>query len=528
MANRNAGYRITFIHGQIKDLFVPPRLRSISTQGGSVRIIISLSVLAFSFFVFSLFIKEEKLKSKDEIQNTYSAVNSPSLSKPAIVSALEKAKNPAESVFKSLHAVMPANEKESDPSNFQLGKLTINLPYLFEKDPELLARNPRVRTLLAEKAPIIPSDIQFPSGFRFSLQISAECQSLSNKILALETPDDQALKLLQAGHPAFVAARLQQNRSGDEIMGDLEQENCIALANADLLEETSAISVATEPLTSYAYNTANQILKNAGLLDLFSKISYSTFGNSTVSIAVIDTGVAINHPELRSISTGDVDDYGHGTMVAGTAAAPLNGIGAIGSMPFHTRIRSFKINIPGKISAYSSTISNGILRAAYEKVDVINVSWSGFTRGSYNSAIATAIAQNCFVVGAAGNYSQEIPQNLTSLGAVSVGALNGTTSSIASYSNYGAGVELYTPGTFLTTLKSGGYSLASGTSFASPLVAGLGLFVRAYAKNRGYKIAPATIENILRQTAIKIPTSRGYVPKLQPLAIFEYLKRVYP
>lgn len=418
------------------------------------------------------------------------------------------------------------SESSESPAEFHLGKMELNLSYVMEKDQSFLLQNAALKRLLDEGKRVSPEDINFPEGFRLSLRFEPRCLNLAASVFDLEQLDEHGKFLVDQGQTVFIGAKLRQNLRGDELMRNLQQERCVGSAGADLPEEPSAISL--DPKASSSQSTAYSILRNAGLLDLYSAMSFSAFGNATAYFGVVDTGVNTKHPDLRSIASGDADDKGHGTMVAGTAAAPANGIGTVGSMPFHALVRSYKINIAGQGSAYTSVINNGITRAAYEKMDVINVSWSGFTKGSYNSAIKIAVKLGSLVVGAAGNYTTYLGTNVTIPGSIAVGALAGTTSNVASYSNYGPGVEIYTPGTYMTTTMSGGYSLASGTSFASPLVGGIGLMIRAWGKSHGYAISPATMERIILQTGRYVSTSRGNVLKMQPLAVFRYLQTNYP
>lgn len=418
-------------------------------------------------------------------------------------------------------------ENSDSPDFFRDGKLDLNLAYILEKDPQFLAQNPRVAELVGSGRKVTAEDIQIPPGFRLSFRVEPACAHRLDELFVVEDIDENARNLLAQGVAAYVAARARGGLNGAELSAALQAESCVSAAGADLQEEVGAVSFNREPLTSSSRQRGYQIMRNAGLVDLFSQISYATFGSATVTLAVIDSGVNTSHADLRGVSSGARDDFGHGTMVAGTAAAPSNGVGTMGSMPFHVRISSYKVNDPGKGTAYSSSISNGITRAAYEGADVINVSWSGFTKGSYNRAVATAVARGALVTGSAGNYSLRVSTNVTIRGAISVGSLNGTDNRMASYSNYGNGVEIYTPGTYMTTTRNGGYTLASGTSFAAPLVGGIGLMAKAYAKSRGRSISPASIEEIILQTSRYVSTQRGSVKKLQPLAVFQRLQRMY-
>ena len=416
----------------------------------------------------------------------------------------------------------------NEGSIYELGKLHINLDFVAKHDAQFGIENAAIQNAIKIGSKLSPSEIQFPVGFHLSLRMQSNCTQLASENFDIADLDDQAKSLLSEGHDAFVSASLKKPLRGDELMKQLAAENCIGTAEPNLPEQMSSIAITSEPLTRSMASAPYYILLNAGLVGLFHAIDENAFGKTIVNLGVVDTGVNIYHPDLRGIASGGLDDFGHGTMVAGTAAAPANSIGALGSMPFDVRIKSYKVNVPGSGTAFGSTISNGILIAAYDHMDVINVSWSGFSQGDYNSAIATAVREGSLLVGAAGNFSQYLPTNITIAGAISVGALNATNSQMAYYSNYGSGVELYTPGSYMTTLMNGGYSLATGTSIASPLVAGIGLMVSGWGKSHGHIFTPAAIESILESTSSSISTVHGIVRKMNPLAALNYLETYYP
>ncbi len=411
------------------------------------------------------------------------------------------------------------------PEQYRMGKMEMNLDYVMAKDEKFLAQNPVLKQQIESGQSVDPSEIYFPPGFRLSLRFEPSCLNTASSSFTVEQPDEIGKSLIADGHPVYVGATLKQGLRGDELMKTLERERCVGTAGADLEESLSAISY-SDPMVP-TNSTGWLILKNAGLTDMFASMNSSEFGSATATLAVVDSGVDIYHPDLRSIASGQNDDQGHGTKVAGTAAAPANRIGTVGSMPIHARVVGYKVNTPGTSSAYASTISNGITRAAFDGMDVINVSWSGFSTGSYNSAIQTAVSRGALVTGAAGNDGSYVGRNVTISGAISIGALNGTNSGVASYSNYGPGVEVYTPGTYETTSYTGGYSISSGTSFAAPLVGGIGLMAKAYARAHGSTISASTIETIIHDTGILLSSSRGTIRKMQPLAVLNRLRSMY-
>lgn len=219
---------------------------------------------------------------------------------------------------------------------------------------------------------------------------------------------------------------------------------------------------------------------------------------SDIVIAVIDTGVDEDHPEFsgRLVDGYDFvnndsdpdDDYGHGTHVAGIAAAANDDIGMGG-------VASGAMIMPVKVldeNGYGDTVSivNGIIYAVNNGADVINLSLGGDYSHGEELAVEYAIDHGVVVVAAAGNDHYDEPDYPAACdGVISVGAAdwNGSEFVMADFSNYGSSIDMVAPGVDilsaipeeLDNLDSGvgdaredGYALMSGTSMATPFVAG--------------------------------------------------------
>lgn len=212
-----------------------------------------------------------------------------------------------------------------------------------------------------------------------------------------------------------------------------------------------------------------------------------TTGSGGMSIAILDTGVDPNHPDLRdkivknvnftySSTVGDV--HGHGTHVAGIAAASTNnGIGVAG-LGYDSTIMNVKV-LGDSGSGYYSWVTSGIIWAADNGAQVINMSLGG-TAGSraLEDAINYAWSKGVVVVAAAGNSGTSSPFYPAFYANCMAVAATDANDAKASWSNYGDWVDVAAPGVSIySTLRGTSYGYKSGTSMASPHVAGLAALV---------------------------------------------------
>lgn len=218
-----------------------------------------------------------------------------------------------------------------------------------------------------------------------------------------------------------------------------------------------------------------------------------------VDVAVIDTGVQKTHPDLnvykqvKFTRENSVDDMnGHGTHVAGTIGALDNGVGVVGVAP-GARIWSVKVldkNGSGNMSDIIAGIDYVTANAA--SIEVANMSLGcDCTSSALNTAITNAVNAGVTIVVAAGNSAKDAatfsPANHPSVIAVSAiadynglpgGAAAATCYSdvddtFANFSNFGSTVDIAAPGVCIkSTWKGSTYNTISGTSMASPHVAG--------------------------------------------------------
>ncbi len=208
-----------------------------------------------------------------------------------------------------------------------------------------------------------------------------------------------------------------------------------------------------------------------------------------VTVAVIDTGVDIDHPEFngkiseRSYNAtkdktvnecGDwslVDDtQGHGTAVCGVISAAFDGAGTVGIAP-EAELLVIKVESEANGGfCHSSDIAFGVYYAIEQGVDIINMSLCG-DENTTKEATRLAAERGIICIAAAGNNATDSKRYPASdENVIGVGALAEGTFELASYSNYGENISVVAPGSVYTTLAGGGYGKAEGTSFACPAV----------------------------------------------------------
>ncbi len=211
-------------------------------------------------------------------------------------------------------------------------------------------------------------------------------------------------------------------------------------------------------------------------------------GSQSTPIAIVDTGIDLTHPDLSSKiiqgynvyanSSDPSDDLGHGTAVAGTAAALSNNALGVAAVSWQSPLMPIKISDSTGYATYSD-MAKGITYAADRGVRVINVSFGGRTSSStLQNAVSYAWQKNALVIASAGNDSSStVSYPAACQYAVAVSATL-SDDTFASFSNYGNAISVSAPGKGIyTTTRGGGYGSWYGTSFSSPVVAGVAALI---------------------------------------------------
>ena len=237
--------------------------------------------------------------------------------------------------------------------------------------------------------------------------------------------------------------------------------------------------------------------------------AWQTSSGRNVVIAILDSGVDADHPDLaaklvpgwnmydNNADTTDVN--GHGTKVAGAAAALTNNATGVAAVAGDALVMPMRVSRADGY-AYYSTIASALTWAADRGARVANISFYGVeTSSSARSAAQYLKNKGGLVVTSAGNYGVEetiVPSDTM----ITVSATDSNDSK-TSWSSYGSFVDVAAPGAGIySTVNGGGYGAVSGTSFSSPITAGIVALMMA----ANPALSPADLEKALYSSAVDL------------------------
>lgn len=313
--------------------------------------------------------------------------------------------------------------------------------------------------------------------------------------------------------PAFAS------QSAEDLVADLKARYGSDLAYAEVDRPRYAVLTPNDPGFSAQYH----------LTKISCPAAWDSTTGSGITIAIADTGVTPTHPDLAAHllpgfnvvdgNTDVTDIQGHGTFVAGVAAAVGdNGIGVTG-VAYNTSILPIRISTDTAGTSTDSDIAAAIVYAADHGAKVINISFNSDVpapAGCWTQTVLSAADymnnKGGLVVIAAGNagINKGCPNNPEIIDV----AATDQNDQLASFSNFGSEIDVSAPGvgiistncnTCIEGMGLGDYAQGDGTSFAAPITAGvLGLI---YAIDSTFSAGQA--QQILFDTAADLGTP-GY------------------
>ena len=245
-----------------------------------------------------------------------------------------------------------------------------------------------------------------------------------------------------------------------------------------------------------------------------------TQGEDT-KVAILDTGIDTDHIDLKDAIvdskdfTGDgiEDTNGHGTHVAGVVAARRNNVGFVGAAPKADLLIAKVLGNDGRGSF--TWIADGIDWAVDSGADIISMSLGGsVSDNSLYQAIQRALLAGKHVICAAGNEGSLFRNSIGypgRYGGVITVASHDSNGNPSGFSSHGGEVDVMAPGDKIwSTYKDGGYAELSGTSMATPFVAGLTALIASKHKNNASNNTPVDNNEDMKNHLLRMATHPGY------------------
>ena len=288
--------------------------------------------------------------------------------------------------------------------------------------------------------------------------------------------------------------------SEQAVVNKLKKDSRYKFAELDQIVEMSAT-------TNDPYLGSEWHINKIGAATAWDKAQ----GNG-ITIAILDSGVDGSHPDLSSRmvagynfydnNTNTADVCGHGTKAAGSAAAASNNAMGVAGVAGQAKIMPIRIayNDAGVCYATFSTMASGVTWAADHGARVANISYSYVAMSSAVQSAANYLRSKggLLFVSAANNAKDE---GITPTNTMIPVSATDSNDALASFSSYGSFVALSAPGVGVyTTVQGGTYGGVNGTSFSSPVAAG----VAALVMSANPALSADQVQNILFSTAVDL------------------------
>jgi len=509
--------------------------------------------IIFAFFVMPIFLFSASLKhwKLDRGKNNNSVLFPQQITSLKKVQSLQsKGSNRGQDqVSPKIKPDFPEQAKEATRSTYQSRK-TIRTPrarfrdFLFTRgrEPDPSRFLPQVKYLKKDKPFRSTGSLYRPDQVLVKFRPSFSEQMREATIEAY-----QSKKLKRIQKLNIYQIQIPENVTVEEMLYILKQNPDVEFAQPNYLVHIAVTPNDTLFKYQYAlYNIGQDITEPPGVprgeegADIKATAAWEeTKGREDVIIAVIDTGVDLDHPDIKNKiyssgrdfvnddfdATDDDQEYGHGTHVAGIAAAETNNSAGVAGVAWNCKILPVKVLDDTGLGDYF-WLADGIIWAADQGADVINMSLGGGspeqTRDiALKSALKYAYDKNIVIVAAAGHYDPLWGSDVSYPAAyddycLAVAATNyndervtlENSSDDPRYkweSNYGPEIDVAAPGDLIFSLFPEDftpqiylpYAWESGTSMAAPHVAGLAALIKSIKP----WLSNEEIMNIIRYSA---------------------------
>ena len=334
-----------------------------------------------------------------------------------------------------------------------------------------------------------------PTGGQVGAPTSSKAEYVQDRVLVRfdrglpARQADRALSALGLRRGAAVAGTAYvevgtAGRPAGEVRAELRRQPGVAHVEFDYIRRATRIP--NDEAYAFGEQTHLNLVRGPEAWD-------ASISSTDVVIAVVDTGVRANHEDLTgkvlagynaitNTAGGAGDDEGHGTAVAGVAAANTNNRVGIAGMAWQSRILPVKV-LDSRGNGSDSDVAQGITWAADNGADVINLSLGGPGESlALQQAVDYAVTRGSVVVASSGNAGSEEPNYPAAYpSAISVGATD-SAGNLTFFSSWGDTVDLAAPGLDLWApdfRDPTSYVPMTGTSFSAPLVSGAAALVRS-------------------------------------------------
>jgi serine protease len=312
------------------------------------------------------------------------------------------------------------------------------------------------------------------------------------------------------GRAAAISAITSAQQAPAAVAVRIDRKMRVAPEETTSATGTPSLVAASTPPSNDAYRSLQWALDTLNAESLWTQQP-----GKGVIVAVVDTGVAGNHPDLAGrVVTGTdyvtaggngfADGNGHGTHVAGIIAATANNSLGVAGLAQGVKVMAIRA-LGDDGSGWGSDVSQGIVYATDHGASAINLSLGGGEDDVTRTAVAYAVSHNVVVAAAAGNQRAEgNPVSYPAAYPDVIGvAASDDTNEIADFSNTGAYVDVTAPGVDIaSTYPPSSYAYLSGTSMATPFVAAAAGLLKAADPT----LTPARITSALETSAVDLRT----------------------